>query len=326
MNEPNMTYKVNKNRGIFYKKEGNPLYIDAFSRSIAWGPPLYQPKQTQQNINQLQSQFKPITGCPGYNPIILTQFNKQNSMDKAIEKRQFSEKPNCVNYLPYKQTGFSKQKQPAFLGNHQHRIHGNVPTFKQPVAYQEQNGTPGNSTNHYQKTNYPANNINQACNGSNLFQLTPENTIKFQNSMEPTNPKSPEITNSKTCSFTELSELVNVDSKLKKLGQPLTLCTKAVSITTPAMGCPGRDTLDEPLYGEIFNNSSKVEYKNPYEYRNPAVVRMQQNSNILQCMDSMTFNKCKTTEKPCDYKYMPGRCENLWNNSTKAKIIGKNHC
>lgn len=324
MNEPNMTYKVNRNRGVYYKKEGYPLYIDPFSRSVAWGPPLYQATQTQENLNQLNNHFTPITGCPDYSPIVLTQFNKQNTMDKALEQHQFLNNTQCVNYLPYKAHGFSKKNNPAKKGNHQYNISGNDLTFKQPDA-NESGAIPGQELNNFVKVNYPQKNIIQACNGARLIQITPENKVSFDNAMTPPSTKL-EASVRPSCDSQNFSNIIEVESRLKNLDKPLTLCTKAVQIKTPEMGCPGRKNLDDPLYGELFNNSSKVEYKNPYEYRNPAVVRMHQNTDIIQCMDSMTFKKCETFGKPCDYKYMPGVCENLWNNSTKAKLIGNKHC
>ena len=111
------------------------------------------------------------------------------------------------------------------------------------------------------------------------------------------------------------------------LDKPLTYCIKEVKLSKPEMGCASQFD-DNPSYREMFNNYSLVKYMNPYEFKSPATSNFNQNTNSVTCSDNMTFEKCSSfsNKTPCDMKYMPGLCENLWNNSTKRKIIGSQYC
>ena len=76
--------KETSSGNIFYTSDGTREYIDPYSRTVSFGKPLYQLQQTSQNINQLQSYFNPITGCVGYKPIILRNFEKNNVQDNKL--------------------------------------------------------------------------------------------------------------------------------------------------------------------------------------------------------------------------------------------------
>ena len=337
MNENNMTLNINKNRGVYYQTNGPNEYIDPFSRSLAWGPPMCPKEQTSQNLEQLNSYFKPITGCPGYYPIVLTNFEQQNKMNSILERRQFPNKSTCVSYNSYDKLGYTKPKIPSNIGNQQHNIDGNTVTYKQPLA-NELNDQPNHDIKHFEQVNYQNKQINVACNGSKLIQITDTNRVVLNN---PTLlPDQENKTTNKSCSYNTHQNIhlgkgsfkgyvqnVSTENNLMNLDKPLTFCTKEVELSKPEMGCASQFD-DSPSYREMFNNSSLVKYMNPYEYRSPATYNFNQNTHSMTCSDNMTFDKCPSfsSKTPCVMKYMPGLCENLWNNSTKRKIIGSNYC